>query len=131
MLQFLIILVLIAAVIYLLIKNIEWKFKFEQRLKEAESKIKEEAIKRSSKILSGKALEKLVPILKKFNHDPHDVRWIGDPIDLVVFDGSSSGNPEKITFVEIKSGDSKLTKKQKKLKEIIEKKKIFWEEFRT
>ena len=135
MLQLLIILILIVVVVYLIIKNIEWKLKFEQKVKDYlmknEMKIKKEAIEKSSRILSGKTLEKLIPFLKKFSHDPHDVRWLGDPIDLVVFDGSSSGKPEKITFIEVKSGSSKLSKKQKKIREIVKNKKIFWEEFKT
>ena len=127
-------LILFFVVIYLLYKNLEWKFRFEERVRkyieEKESEIRRDAIERSSKILSGKTLEKLIPFLKKFNHSPHDVRWIGDPIDLVVFDGSSDDNPQKITFVEIKSGESELTEKQKKIKQIIEEGKVFWEEIR-
>jgi len=128
-------LILLVLVIYLLYKNLEWRFKFEERVKryieEKEEEIRRDAIERSSKILSGKALEKLVPLLKNFNHSPHDVRWLGDPIDLVVFDGASNDNPQKITFVEIKSGKSELTEKQKKIKQIIKEGKVFWEEIRV
>jgi predicted Holliday junction resolvase-like endonuclease len=119
----------------LIYKNLEWRFKFEERVKkyieEKEEEIRRDAIERSSKILSGKALERLVPLLKNFNHSPHDVRWLGDPIDLVVFDGASNDNPQKITFVEIKSGTSELTEKQKKIKQIIKEGKVFWEEIRV
>jgi len=127
-------LILLFVVIYLLYKNLEWKFKFEEKVRkyieEKEEEIRRDAIERSSKILSGKALEKLIPFLKNFNHSPHDVRWIGDPIDLVVFDGSSDDNPQKITFVEIKFGKSELTEKQKKIKQIIKEGKVFWEEIK-
>jgi predicted Holliday junction resolvase-like endonuclease len=127
--------VLLAIVIYLLYKNLEWKFKFEERvrsyIKEKEEEIRKDAIERSSKILSGKALEKLIPFLKNFNHSPHDVRWIGDPIDLIVFDGVSEDNPQRITFVEVKSGKSELTEKQKKIKQIIKDGKVFWEEVKV
>lgn len=128
-------LILFVLVIYLIYKNLEWRFKFEERVKkyieEKEEEIRRDAIERSSKILSGKALERLVPLLKNFNHSPHDVRWLGDPIDLVVFDGASNDNPQKITFVEIKSGTSELTEKQKKIKQIIKEGKVFWEEIRV
>jgi len=64
----LIVLTLLAIVGYLVFKNIEWKFKFEERVKryieEKEEEIRRDAIERSSKILSGKTLEKLVPFLK-------------------------------------------------------------------
>jgi predicted Holliday junction resolvase-like endonuclease len=127
--------VLLAIVVYLLYKNLEWKFKFEEKvrsyIKEKEEEIRKDAIERSSKILSGKALEKLIPFLKNFNHSPHDVRWIGDPIDLIVFDGVSEDNPQRITFVEVKSGKSELTEKQKKIKQIIKDGKVFWEEVKV
>ena len=130
----LIVLILLAIIFYWVFKNIEWKFKFEERVKryieEKEEEIRRDAIERSSKILSGKALEKLVPFLKNFNHSPHDVRWLGDPVDLIVFDGVSEDNPQKITFVEVKFGKSELTEKQKKIRQIIKEGKVFWEEIR-
>jgi len=127
-------LILLAIVGYLIFKNLEWKFKFEERFKryieEKEEEIRRDAIERSSKILSGKTLEKLVPFLKNFNHSPHDVRWLGDPVDLIVFDGVSEDNPQKITFVEVKFGKSELTEKQKKIRQIVKEGKVFWEEIR-
>lgn len=123
--------------VYLFIKNREWKIKFEQRVKgfleSREEMIRKDAISRSARTLSGKTLEKLVPFLEKFNHDPHDVRWIGDPIDLIVFDGYSASerrDVRKVTFVEVKSGESDLHPGQRKIREAIEKKKVGWEEFR-
>jgi len=128
-------LILLAIIIYLLYKNLEWKLKFEEKVKkyieEKEEEIRRDAIERSSRILSARALEKLVPFLKNFNHSPHDVRWLGDPIDLIVFDGATENNPQKITFVEIKFGKSELTEKQKKIKQIIKEGKVFWEEIKV
>jgi len=129
------ILVLIVSIVYLLIKNLQWKFKFEQRIKEwteqEERRIREDAITRSARTLSGKTLERFVPFLDKFPYNPHDVRWLGDPIDLVIFDGySSNGNPEQVVFCEVKSGESKLSKIQNKIKELIEHKKVKWFEFK-
>jgi len=129
-----VILALFILVIFLFFKNREWKIKFEQKVKDflekEEERIRADAIKRSARILSGKTLEKLVPFLEEFPHDAHDIRWLGDPIDLVIFDGNSQGNPNEVVFCEVKSGESKLTSSQKKIKELIEKKKVKWEEFR-
>lgn len=123
--------------VYLFVRNREWKIKFEQRVKdyleEYEETVRKDAISRSARTLSGKALEKLIPFLDRFGHDPHDVRWIGDPIDLIVFDGYSDSGRTKIdnvTFVEVKSGESTLHTGQKNIRETIEKKKVKWEEFR-
>ena len=127
--------VLLVAVIYLLIKNLQWRFQFESRIKEwieaEEKKIREDAILRSSRVLSGKTLEKFIPFLERFPYNPHDVRWLGDPIDLVIFDGySSNGEIKQIVFCEVKSGKSKLSKNQNKIKDIIESKKVKWLEFK-
>ncbi len=128
-----VILAIVAA--YLFVKNMQWRFRFEHKIKnwidEYEKKIREDAINRSARTLSGKTLEKLIPFLEKFNYDPHDVRWLGDPIDLVVFDKlSEKRDPEQIIFLEVKSGESKLSKVQQKIRELIERKKVHWEEFR-
>lgn len=127
--------ILFLIVIYLWFKNREWEIRFEQKIKEwlekEETRIRQDAISRSARTLSGKTLEKLIPFLDRFKHDPHDIRWLGDPIDLVIFDGQSTGNPEQITFCEVKSGESKLTKDQNRIRELIEKRKIKWEEFRV
>jgi len=135
MLLELLVVVLLVLVAYLAYKNLEWKYKFERRVKEflekEEERIREDAIARSARTLSGKTLEKFVPFLERFKHDPHDVKWIGDPIDLIIFDGYSSGKPEEIVFCEVKSGESKLSKLQSSVKELVEKKKVKWEEFRV
>lgn len=130
----LIVIIVLILLIYFIIKNIEWRIKFEQRVKEEiekrEYEIRRDAIKRSARILSGKALEKLIPFLKEFPYDAHDLRWIGDPIDFIIFDGFSSGKINKVVFCEIKSGKSKLSSLQKKIKDIIKNKKVEWNEFR-
>lgn len=134
---FALIIFLLAIIFYLLLKNREWKIKFEQRIKEwkerEEEKIREDAIKRSARTLSGKTLEKLVPFLENFPYDPHDIRWLGDPVDLIIFDGysfSEGRDLNQIVFCEVKSGKSKLSPIQNKVKEVVEKKKVKWEEFR-
>ncbi len=133
-LLYILIAVLFVAVVYLWFKNREWNITFDQKIKEwlekEEQRIREDAIARSARTLSGKTLEKLVPFLERFPYDAHDIRWLGDPIDLVIFDGRSKDNPEQIVFCEVKSGESKLTKTQNEIKDLVERKKVKWEEFR-
>ena len=127
--------VLLGAVIFLAVKYIYLKASFEQRIKDwlekEEGRIRKDAIERSARTLSGKALEKLIPFLDKFPYNPHDLRWLGDPVDFIIFDGYSSEKlPNQIVFCEVKSGGSNLTKIQNEIKELIEKKKVKWFEFR-
>jgi predicted Holliday junction resolvase-like endonuclease len=127
--------VLAVLVGFLIVKNLQWRMRFEKKVNdwliEKESEIRKDAAERSGRTLSGKALEKLVPFLEKFPYDPHDVKWLGDPVDLVIFDGYSNGrDPKKVVFCEVKSGDSDLSQSQKKIKRLVDEKKVEWIEFR-
>ena len=104
--------------------------KVSEWLQKEEVRIRKDAIERSARTLSGKTLEKLIPFLEKFPYNSHDLRWLGDPIDFIVFDGYSEKSPKGLVFVEVKSGNGELTKSQNQIKELIEKKKVKWFEFR-
>lgn len=129
-----VVIVLLFVVIFLAVRYIYLRASFEQRVKEwlekEEGRIRKDAIERSARTLSGKTLEKLIPFLEKFPYNPHDLRWLGDPIDFVIFDGYSKKSPEQIVFCEVKSGESNLSKVQNEIKELVEKKKVKWFEFR-
>lgn len=98
---------------------------------ENEAKIRQDAISRSYSVNLGKITEHLVPFhevfLSQFN--PKDARFIGSPIDLLVFDGYADKNDDiVIYFVEIKSGNSRLTETQKRIKRCVEKGEVRWAE---
>ena len=99
-------------------------------LKQKEKSIREDAHVRSSSVLVGKLSEQFAPVIKfdKVGLNPRDARFIGTPIDYVVFNGISEGELKEISFVEIKSGKSKLTKEEKQIKDAVEKKKVKWVE---
>jgi|SRR5438445_5780660 len=124
-----------ALAVYFFFKNREWKIKFEQKIRqfldEKEKGIRQDAIERSARVLSGKTLEKLVPFLKEFKYNSHDIRWLGDPIDFVIFDGYSQNKEiSRIVFCEVKSGESKLSPVQNKIKALVQEGKISWDEFK-
>ena len=77
--------------------------------------------KKSSEVRLGQISEKLVPFLKFFKYDPKNAYFIGMPIDYIVFED------DKIIFVEIKTGDSALSKKQNAIKNIIKNKNVEFE----
>src|SRR4051794_21326271 len=70
---------------------------------ESEANIRSDAIRRSSAVVTGKVTEHLAPCMGAFPYNPKDVRFLGSPIDLVVFDGMSEDNPREIIFLEIKT----------------------------
>jgi len=79
---------------------------------------------RSQRVRFGKSWEELVPLMKSFPFESSRFKFLGDPIDGVVFED------DKITFVEIKSGKAQLNHKQKKIKNLVKEKKVFWKEFK-
>ena len=72
----------------------------------------------------GKMIEKYIPTMKDFKLEGTDCRFLGDPIDLLTFNGHSKNKIESISFVEVKSGNGKLSKKQKAIKRAVEDEKV-------
>tara|TARA_Y100000310_G_C20061261_1_gene525084 strand:+ start:21 stop:467 length:447 start_codon:yes stop_codon:yes gene_type:complete len=90
-----------------------------------------DAVVRSKSVLTGHFSEQLAPYLPEFKFNPNDCKFLGKPIDFIVFKENIPGEISEVVFVEVKSGKSKLSSKEKKLKEVIEKGKVRWEEYRV
>lgn len=80
--------------------------------------------KQSLSTTYGQIFEQLIPFSKKFPYDTKKFRFIGDPVDGIVFDDN------KIIFCEVKLHKSQLNKRQKKIKELVRKKKVDWFEIK-
>ena len=77
----------------------------------------------------GFLLERLAPTLDDFTFNKNDCRSMFDPIDYVIFEGlNKKQRVDKIVFVDIKTGGARLTPKQRKIKQVVEEKKV---EFKT
>ena len=73
----------------------------------------------------GFLLERLAPTLDGFTFNKNDCRSMFDPIDYVIFEGlNKKQKVDKIMFVDIKTGGARLTQKQKKIKQVVEDKKV-------
>ena len=77
----------------------------------------------------GKNLEKVLPLMDDFKLQLPDCRFLGDPIDLLTFNGLSENNIESISFIEIKSGKARLNKNQKLVKEAVEDNRVTYKVF--
>lgn len=91
---------------------------------------RKQAILQSRAVLGGQFSEQLAPYLPDFEYLPTECRFIGKPIDFLVFKGMDKKEIDEVVFVEVKSGKSKLSSSEKKLKDAIEKKKVKWIEYR-
>jgi len=90
-------------------------------LKEEKKKIEEK--KRSLSVLYGKITEQFAPFMKNYPYNPKKFRFIGSPIDGVQFE------EDRIIFVEFKTANSKLSNEEKKIKKLVEDKKVEWMDF--
>jgi predicted Holliday junction resolvase-like endonuclease len=110
---------------------------FRKTWAEQESTIRQDATKRSRYVLKGKIAEHMVPLLSDiFKHDPSDARFIGAPIDYLIFDGYTAvkdgGSDEPITVIlaDIKTGNARLNRTERKIKEAVEAGRVKWETIR-
>lgn len=99
--------------------------------REREREVRRDSVDRSRATLSGQFLEKLAPRFPDFPYDPTDLRFIGTPVDYIVFDGLASGEVEEIVFLEVKSGRSGLSSAQRRVREAVEAGAVRWDVYRT
>ncbi len=102
----------------------------DQEWEEKLPKLRKASVEKSREVLTGKFSEQLAPFMPDFPYSPTECRFLGKPIDLVVFKGLDNKEPEEVVFVEIKTGQSKLSKTERKLRDVIRDKKITWKEYR-
>jgi len=80
----------------------------------------------------GLILERLAPCLVGFPFKKNDCRSLFDPIDYVVFEGLSKENlVNRITFVEIKTGNSRLTSIQRDIRNAVEDGQVSWKTYKV
>ena len=99
------------------------------KLKEKKANIPIKSEVGAKAINLGFLLERLAPTLDDFTFNKNDCRSMFDPIDYVIFEGlNKKQSVDKIVFVDIKTGGARLTSKQRKIKQVVEEKKV---EFKT
>jgi predicted Holliday junction resolvase-like endonuclease len=101
---------------------------------EQESSIRKDAADRSRYVLKGKIAEHMIPMYRDvFKYDPSDARFIGSPIDYLIFDGytavkdGNSNEPITVILADIKTGNAKLNFTERKIKEAVEQGRVRWE----
>jgi predicted Holliday junction resolvase-like endonuclease len=79
-----------------------------------------ESVERSRSSLKGQIAEQMAPLLPGFPYLPADARFLGDPIDYIVFRGYSDfrdrgggGEELEIVLLEVKQGGSVLSPSQR------------------
>ena len=98
------------------------KIRYRQDLERA----RKESVQQSRRALKGKLAEQMAPLMGGFPYLPADCRFLGDPIDYVVFDGYASVKDEKrgadqlsVVLVDIKQGQARLTASQRAIRDAV------------
>lgn len=92
--------------------------------------VRRDAVQRSEAVTLGKVYEQLVPFLPDFAFNPKDVRFLGTPVDFMVFDGLNEGDVRRVVFVEVKTGNAELSTRERRVREAIQAKRVEWTELR-
>jgi len=113
----------VVALVALVLTFLLWKAWYTRR-------VRKDAIQRSLAVTTGKVYEQLVPYLPNFPFNPKDVRFLGSPVDFVVFDGLSAGDVTRIVFVEVKTGDAALSSRERRIRDAVQASRVEWYELR-
>jgi predicted Holliday junction resolvase-like endonuclease len=98
---------------------------------ECTNDIRKDSVSRSRSTLKGRISEQMAPLLPEFPFAPADARFIGNPIDFVVFDGYTQVKDEKgdiisVVLVEVKKGKGRLTREETLIKRAVEEGRVSW-----
>jgi len=110
--------------------------KYEKELKQREEDLEkskklatERATITTTAVNIGKILEKVLPTMDDFRWALPDCRFLGDPIDLVTFNGCCQNKIKSISFIEVKSGKARLNKNQRLVRDAVQDKNVLYEVF--
>jgi predicted Holliday junction resolvase-like endonuclease len=104
-------------------ENAEWRAgKLENMIKTR--------LKQSRAVLGGLISEQLAPLLPGFPFDPGDCRFVGKPVDFIVFKGMNHKDITEVIFLEVKSGAARaLNDQERKLRDAVLAGKVRWAQF--
>lgn len=74
--------------------------------------------KKQSEVRLGFISEKIAPFLEDFKWSVKELQFLGNPIDFIHF------GKKKVTFIEVKSGKSRLSSSQRHIRDLIREKKV-------
>ena len=121
-------LLLIFVIILLVLLLIIQQIAMARKLK----KVRQDALKRSNAVKGGQLAEQLAPFLPNFPCNPADAHFLGQPIDYIAFPGLCKKNTvDEILLIEVKTGTSQLSSREKGIRQAIEAGRIRYIEYRV
>ena len=86
---------------------------------------REGSLRRSESTRYGQITEQFMPFISDYPYDSKQFRFLGSPIDGVQFE------EDKIVMIEFKSAGSKLSTRQRKIRNLIKEGKVDFQEIRV
>jgi predicted Holliday junction resolvase-like endonuclease len=97
-----------------------------------ERDVRRDAVERSRAVIAGKVSEHVVPYLPDFDYNPKDARFVGSPVDFVVFDGLDAGDLRRVVLLEVKTGDAaQLSRRERQIRDAVEAGRVEWQSIRV
>jgi predicted Holliday junction resolvase-like endonuclease len=124
-------LVALGVIVWLLIRHAVYRA--THKWSDADLKAaRHESVNRSRSVVSGRVQEHMAPLCPEFfeQFNPKDARFLGTPIDFVVFDGLDEGDVRQVCFVEVKTGRSGLSSRERHVREAVEAGKVSFQVMR-
>ena len=91
----------------------------KKELKKRKISVDVKAEKKAVAVGFGKIIEKFIPAYKNLELQFRECRPLYEPIDLIVFEGLVKRKVDFITFLEVKSGKSRLNRHQRMIRDAV------------
>ncbi len=114
-------------VLYLLKIIVQMKLSHRTAIHDA----RKDTSNRQRSVIKGQISEVIAPWSIESVNSVKELNFLGSPIDFVGFKGLDGENEIEIKFIEIKSGKSRLTKNQRRIRDAVIAKRIEWVEVRV
>ena len=102
------------------------------RLIKNNKKQRADAVKRSKSVINGQVVEQIAPFLPNFPCNPGDAKFLGKPVDFVAFSGMTENDSvSEVLFIEVKTGKSDLSKREKEIKKAVNEGRVRYVEYRA
>lgn len=110
----------------------EWE---ATELVQAVEKARQDSLDKQRYVVKGKVGEQMAPLFPEFaeRYDPADARFIGSPVDYIIFDNMSqvvegADLPLEIVLLDVKTGEkAALTTIQRRIRDAVGAKRVRWE----
>lgn len=83
----------------------------------------ERSRQRSLSTVYGRISEQWFPLMDRYPYDARGFRFLGAPVDGIQFE------EDRIVFCEFKANRSDLTPEQRRIRQLVQSGRVYWEEF--